>query len=347
MNARPEAHAIARLLEPFEVERQLPANLDPDDEPIFRPEYQRRFGATDLFLLRNVLITRDGVVVAGRRAVPDLEYFPGETARLGLRYVVRSRLARRRRFDDGERYVTAFNRWSGNNYFHWLCDVLPRVYLARSYVEDSTFVLPASHEVPFVEKSLAPFRPRRIVYFGPDETAFFPEVTVPGHIAVTGNYHEPTMRELADFLLGALRGAEAPPVGPRVYVSRRRAKHRHVINEDEVVSLVEGYGFEVVENEALSFEEQVALYSKTAILIGIIGANLANVLFMPPGSSLVQLTRNVDVSNHLYYSLASAKGVRFYYQRCDHVEAGYGDRWNIQVDVNRLEAILQQIVEPV
>lgn len=343
MNARSEVQPIERLLEPFEVERQPPANLDPDDEAVFRPEYRRRFGATDLFLLRNVLLTRDGVVVAGRRIVEDLEYFPGETAHLGLRYVVRNRLAPRRRFGNGERHVAAFNRWSGNNYFHWMCDVLPRVYLTRSHIEGSTFVLPASHRVPFVEKSLAPFRPRRIVYFEPEEAAFFAEVIVPGHIAVTGNYHEPTMRELADFLLEALRVA-GPQVGPRVYVSRRRAKHRYVINEDEVVSLVRDYGFEVVENEALSFEEQVGLYGRTEALIGIIGANLANVLFMPPGSSLVELTRSIDVTNHLYYSLANAKGVRFYYQRCDYVEAGYGDRWNIRVDLNQLETTLREIV---
>ena len=90
-------------------------------------------------------------------------------------------------------------------------DVVPRAYLAREHVEGSTFVLPSTHRVPFVERSLAPFRPARIEYFDPSRTAFFREVTVPGHIAVTGNYHEPTIREVAAFLWS--RSARAPPAG--------------------------------------------------------------------------------------------------------------------------------------
>jgi capsular polysaccharide biosynthesis protein len=330
-----------RLLEPFTVTRPEPANLRAEDEHFFRHEYERSFGPTDLYELRDVYLTAQGVFIKGLGVVPELLYIPGET--VGLRYVARNLLRRRARFDGpGERFFTAFNRWSAGNYFHWMCDVLPRVYLARSDVEGSTVVLPSSHQVPFVERSLAPFQPKRIAYFAPNEVALFRDVTVPGHIAVTGNYHEPTMRELARFLSDSF-GTNGR-TGRLVYVTRRRARHRYVVNEDDVIALVQRYGFEVVENEGLSLEQQVALYSSAGAYIGLIGANLTNIMFMRPGSAVLQLTRRGDASNHLYYALAAATGVTFYYQHCDHVEAGYGDRWNVTVDLAELRMNIEQII---
>jgi hypothetical protein len=335
------------LLDAFEVTRSRPANLRPEDDSLFSHEYRRSFGPTRIYTFRNVRLTADGVVIRKLRAASELRFVPQE--QLGPRYVARSLARRTRRFDrDGERYVTAFNRWSANNYFHWTCDVLPRIYLARHLIEGATFVLPASHAVPFVEESLTAFEPKAIEYFGVDEVARFRELTVPGHIAVTGNYHEPTMRELAAFLERSLTTprAVATDRARLVYVTRRNAKHRYVLNEDEVVAVLRRYGFEVVENEGMSFQEQVELYSGTRALVGIMGANLTNVLFMRPGSALLQLSRAGDASNHLYYALAAAKGVRFYYQWCPYVDAGFGIRWNVTVDPDELarnvEAMLGQ-----
>jgi hypothetical protein len=333
-----------RLLEPFEVSREPPANLKVEDEPLFRHELHRAFGPTDLYALRRVRLTADGVFLQGFRPVHELLYLPADMERLGSRHILRKLMQRRRLFvESDERYFTAFNRWSGNNYFHWMCDVLPRVYLARDQVEGSTFVLPSSHQIAFVERSLAPFRPARIVYFDQAESAFFSEVVVPGHIAVTGNYHEPTIRGLSEFLHESFR--DEPQAVERsdrlLYVTRKGAKYRYVLNEDEVISLLGTYGFEVVENERLSLEDQVRLYANVRALVGIMGANLTNVMFMRPGSSVLQLTRTADATNHLYFSLASARGVSFYYQHCDYVDAGYGIRWNLTVDLAQLEENLE------
>jgi capsular polysaccharide biosynthesis protein len=333
-----EGRNAATLLDAFEVTRDEPANLRPEDDALFRHEYRRSFGPTRMYTFRNVRLTADGVVIHKRKAVPELRFVPQE--RLGLRYVARSLVRRARDFDrEDERYVTAFNRWSANNYFHWTCDVLPRVYLARHVVEGATFVLPRSHAVPFTEESLRAFAPKTIEYFDVDEVARFRELTVPGHIAVTGNYHEPTMRELAGFLERSLADTRAAATerARLVYVTRRTAKHRYVVNEDDVVSLLEHYRFETVANEDLTFADQVRLYSRTKALVGIIGANLTNVLFMPAGSSLLQLSRAEDASNHLYYALAAAKGVHFFYQPCEYVDAGFGARWNLTVDLDELE----------
>jgi hypothetical protein len=337
---------VDRLLDPFEVVREPPENLRPEDDELFRHEYRRSFGATDLYRLRGVDLTADGAFIRNGRVVPELRHAADATLHMGMWYVTRRTLtAPRQRFDDpGERYVSAFNRWSGRNYFHWMCDVLPRVYLAREVVDGATFVLPGNHTGRFIEASLAPFRPARIVYFQPWKIARFDEVLVPGHVAVSGNYHEETIRAMARLLTSAY-GSPGGESGRRVYVTRRKAGFRYVRNEDEVVEVVRRYGFEVVANEDLSFRDQVALYSRVRFLVGIIGANLTNVMFMEPGGALLQLTRTEDAHNHLYYSLAAAKNVRFYYQHAHHVDTRPGDYWNLTVDLVPFEQTIQRMVE--
>jgi capsular polysaccharide biosynthesis protein len=322
-----------RLLDPFTVERPPPENLDPADDRLFAHEYRRTFPATDLHELRNVRVTADGVVVRGLRALDELTLSP-ETIGAGRRYVLKALRRPRRRFAAPDRrYLAVFNQWSAN-YFHWLCDVLPRLYLARDAARGATLVLPSTHDARFVEESLAPFGVAGVERFDPHETAWFRRVTVPGHVAVSGNYHPETMRGLAAFLragFGVEAGGDA-----LVYATRRTAGYRHLDNEEEVTELLRGLGFEVVANEELSFREQVRLYSRARLVVGPMGANLANVLFLPPGATLLQLSRADDAENHLYWALAAAVGARFRYQHCAYTDTRSGNFWNLRVDVERL-----------
>src|SRR6185437_6495060 len=89
-------HVEARLLEPFTVERPPPANLAPNDDALFRHEYRRSFGGTDLYRLERVHVTERGTFLRGLREVPELRFLPGE--RLEPRARARAVLRRRRRF---------------------------------------------------------------------------------------------------------------------------------------------------------------------------------------------------------------------------------------------------------
>ena len=342
-SASPEI--VQHLLEPFEVIRPRPANLRPEDNRLFEHEYRRRFAGTDLYALHDVLATSDGAFIKSGQTIQALRHAADETLSMGRLYSARHTfLSPRKRFDDESKtYVCAFNRWSATNYFHWMCDVLPRVYLARNTVDGCTFVLPANHTAPFISASLAPFRPASVEYFHRLCVAHFNDVIVPGHVAVSGNYHDETIRELSRFLVDAY-DSPGGDRSRRIYVTRRKASFRYIENESEVLDVVKRYGFDVVANEDLSFEEQVVLYSRTRFLVGIIGANLTNVMFMEPGAALLQFTRSDDAHNHSYYSLAAAKGVRFYYQHAPYVDTRPGEYWNLRIAIDALENNIEKML---
>jgi capsular polysaccharide biosynthesis protein len=62
----------------------------------------------------------------------------------------------------------------------------------------------------------------------------------------------------------------------RVYISR---KSRTLTNEAEVQELVQQYGFQVVQLEQLSLDDQVVLFAQARAIMGFHGAGLANILY--------------------------------------------------------------------
>jgi capsular polysaccharide biosynthesis protein len=65
----------------------------------------------------------------------------------------------------------------------------------------------------------------------------------------------------------------------RIYISRANAKHRRILNEDQIIQYLANYGFKPVVLEKMSFREQVELFTKAEIIVAPHGAGLATTLF--------------------------------------------------------------------
>jgi capsular polysaccharide biosynthesis protein len=82
------------------------------------------------------------------------------------------------------------------------------------------------------------------------------------------------------------------PADPRrlLFVTRRDAPTRHLSNYDVVVAMLARFGFEHVSSGEMSFDEQVRTFSEARMVVGVCGAALANLAFMPRGGRVVMLT---------------------------------------------------------
>jgi capsular polysaccharide biosynthesis protein len=90
-----------------------------------------------------------------------------------------------------------------------------------------------------------------------------------------------------------------------------------VVNEDALVSALRGLDFEVLVPGTLSFREQVAVFSEAEIVVGPHGAGLANALFMPKGSAMLEL-HHPDFGRLPYYErLAGTLGIHYRGLACE------------------------------
>lgn len=113
-----------------------------------------------------------------------------------------------------------------------------------------------------------------------------------------------------------------------------------------MVSLVEGYGFTVMQFENLTFEDQVRIASGARFLVSNHGAGLMNMLFMPTSSRVLEI-RKRDPQMLCFYSLASGLGLDYFYVFADEVDPQEDSHnTDLLVDCDRLEqAVAAMIAE--
>lgn len=222
------------------------------------------------------------------------------------------------------------DQWTGANYYHWMADALPRLLLLRQVRPNCPLVMPAP---------IAAHARTTAVLLGFTQLLAVPAghilrvpcLLLPEHTAPPGFQDPALIRQLRDELTaGLLQGRPRPTPRRRVYVSRNRQALRRLANEADVLDLLQQHGFETVFFEELSFEQQALLLLETAVLLGVHGANLTNMLFMQPGTTVVELInaeklvtlQNRDFENLIYYRMASNLGLRYANVPCAPVQAG-------------------------
>jgi hypothetical protein len=300
--------------------RRLPANFDEQDKTLFEHELNRVIPETRLLELNHVNVSSDGIVFsAGRILVESFGYrnqfICWANSRNLLRFFLHNYAFKARQGLDNKG-LWIIDNW-GSAYFHWLADALPRLYLIRDQLADSTLLLPESFKTSgYVLPSLAPFAIRDIKFIGNNQVFHCEKLLVPSHTAPSGNYNESViggLRQLYTSYYGKMQNVSS---SDKIYISRGKARARRVINEKDVVAVLKEHGFCVVHFEDYPFEQQVKIILHARYVVSNHGAGLTNMLFLPPGSSVFELRKFGDSHNNCYFALACALDLKYYYQLC-------------------------------
>jgi hypothetical protein len=339
-----------RILCPETVStRKLPANFDDADINLFRHELKVLIPQTQLLALADVNISSDGIIFRRNRILAESfnyrhEFRSWANPRNLVKFLARNYGCRtRKQYDSQALWIT--DNW-GNAYFHWLTDALPRLYVIRDRLTDSTLLLPEScRNSQYVASSLAAFNINKVDYIDPLEVVHCRKLLVPSHTAPSGNYNEGIVRGLRQLYWNYYNKPDRDAWSGKVYISRAKARRRRIINEEEVIGVVKEYGFSVFTFEDYSFEEQVKIMLTARFVVANHGAGLANMLFLSEKSQVLELRKRNDSRNNCYFALASGLNLEYYYQLCRTEDQGSDEGWaNIVVDVKELRRNLLRML---
>jgi len=336
-----------RILAESVSTRQPPVNLEPADLWLFEHELRRTLPESRLIEMRGVRISDDGFLFKGGRVLAESFAFPhlrdgwtrGRHARfLAANYVWKTTT----RIDDDALWVV--DNWS-TGYFHWLADTLPRVFLVRQHLKDWTLLLPHdARALRFVAPSLVPFGVGRVRYAGKDEVFACRRLYVPTHTAPPGHFNDAVIQSVRQVLLTAY-AAGGDARADRLYISRGAARRRKVSNEADVMDVLGRFGFRVFHPESCPFEEQVRTAAGARYLVSNHGAGLTNMLFMRPGSHVLELRHEADRVSNCYFTMASALGLRYSYQTCSSPNPEESAHTaDVIVDIPRFERNLERLL---
>lgn len=113
-----------------------------------------------------------------------------------------------------------------------------------------------------------------------------------------------------------------------LYVSRRKAAFRRVVNEREFEPILKKHGYEIILCEELKLSEQVRLFANAKSIIGPHGAGLINMIYMPAGGQVAEIALPAGVDQCHYLVLAKQLGNHF--TRLEAMPVGD----DFQIDVN-------------
>ena len=197
------------------------------------------------------------------------------------------------------------------NYAHWLTDnlIYLYVYVTKMKPLGIKIVLPDSL-LGFAKETveIMGIEAADIIVAG-DEVLAFDDL----HFMDTIYFGEipQIFKEAVQHLkANGLKGRPAPSVDQSVYISRRDAVSRPLINNAELEARLLQSGFDIVATGELTLRAQIALFANAKIVVGQHGAGLINAIFCEPGAVLIEIFPEYMLQAH-FWTAASLVGVRY------------------------------------
>jgi len=216
--------------------------------------------------------------------------------------------------------------YSGN-YFHWMVEALPRLWIIEQFPELDSLPL-------LIDDNLKPQQlevlqlltqgKRELITLQAKQAYPINELIYPSSLShVHNNYYHPIdyandiviSPAAIHYLRDRLLTTSNRIANKKIYISRKNVAHnKRLLNDDEIEDFMNQQGFSIVYPEDMTFREQVDLFSQAKIIIGASGSALTNMIFSPPNAHVFVLSaNNKQVNFNLFSTLANVSGVKLTY----------------------------------
>ncbi len=247
-----------------------------------------------------------------------------------------------------KRFLLITDEWT-SNYYHWHIFALVKLLVMKekNLLDDALLFLPKKYErYKFTLASLEKFgvKKNQIVFLRRKSNIKVNELAY----IKASQEHPVAFAQLRKTLIKDVKSDLN--FGTRIYISREKQALRFVENENELVTLLEKYGFKKLVIDQFSYDEQISICSKAQYLVSPHGAGLTNIFFMPENSAILEMANRHeknDLVDH-YYKLSSILNIKYLYQEC-----AFGPNSQVQdfhhgslvVDLVKLEKNLQLMLK--
>lgn len=218
---------------------------------------------------------------------------------------------------------------SGNVYFHWMVDILPRVEILLSSgvnLEEIDWFLVNSYQQPFQRETLKALGIPESKIIECDRHPYIQakQLIVPSFPGYLGWLSPRGLKFLRQFFLHDFSHKHdldnytknTVPTridrSERIYISRSKCSYRRVINEENVIEILSEFGFVSVLLESMDLDEQIALFASAKVIVAPHGSGLTNIMFCQPGTKVIELMPP-NYIRHYYWAISHQLNLEHYY----------------------------------
>lgn len=236
-------------------------------------------------------------------------------------------------------------------YFHWCSDYLPRLQAAEVYA-DSTGKFPDVLIPPnppsFVTESLNYMNvpDSNIIPWDADQmsvsTLLLPLSRHDSPKNLNCDRYSPrALQWVGDTILSNVNVSETE--SKRIFVTRRGAPTRRIVNEDEVIDVLSDFNIQPVNLSQMSLRRQIQLFHNSEVVVAPHGAGLINIIYADKLKILEIFGKKVIP---IYYMLSTALGLDYRYMQSLNIQPTHEDLQgdNIIIDKTRFRRTLSAML---
>jgi capsular polysaccharide biosynthesis protein len=328
------------------IKVSLPLNIELKDICYFEKSYYK-LSRLKIILLRNTIITFNGICLQNYDIIKESVH--GYRDKLII-YKLTSKL-------DLLDYATFLLNNSDTfilihgpiyNYYHWLTESIPRLLLVRYKIKHLTLLLPESlKNNDFVKQTLAPFDFNDVVYIPKKCNIKIKKLVLPQIKPFCSSYDPLIVNDIRKLYTDYSKD-KTPPIleyCARIFI----CSGKEISNFDEVSTFLRLKNFHYLNINLLSFYDLVVIMEHTQIIVFATRNNFVCISFMKPQTSVLELINinalNIEGPNKRCINLASALGLKYYYQLCNSsCNLSLPSNFRIKVDLKKLEENINLII---
>lgn len=236
--------------------------------------------------------------------------------------------------------ILGFQMWS-NNYFHWMTETLPAIWVMTLNNPGVNVLIPQNiYSVPFVEQSLKQIG-IHCEAFDEKESLYIKKlfcIIVP-HV---GRFNHFLLHSFTFAVKKTFSNFEEKFPFRKIFISRRKASRRKILNESLLCETLAYFGFEIIVLEDLPIVSQIQYFFESQVVVSSHGAGLSNVMYMAPGTSVLELKAN-DNDYWCFFSISRVFQLNYGYMLCESDGRNHRDA-DIYVDIDKFKSLLTKFI---
>jgi hypothetical protein len=206
--------------------------------------------------------------------------------------------------------------WAQTSNFHWFFDCLPRLYiLIQTTQEPINLIVNAglpAFQLETLNFLLKDYPQFNLVFIRKNQKWTVEKFIFPGFITNHNSGYLPI--PVAAFLREKIWAGYGIPQGGtanRIYISRRKAAKRKILNEPELEPILVKHNFKIIHAEDLTYQQQVQFFYQAKYIVAPHGAGLTNMLFSQ-NCSILEMQAGDVIKTH-YFLAAKSLGHTYEY----------------------------------
>jgi hypothetical protein len=201
-----------------------------------------------------------------------------------------------------------------SNYFHWLFDVLPRIFILKKIYKiksDDFFIVP-NYLYKFQKETLKLLGINNIINaYKKNHIKADKVISVHFDVSQQNNFRIPIW--VIKFLKIHLKvNSKNSKKYEKIYIDRNDSLNtnlRKIENEDEIKNYLKKKGFKFLQLSNLEFLDEIRIFNNAKIVIGLYGAGLSNVIYCKKNTSVIEIRPNG--CGNLYKNLIKDCGLKY------------------------------------